>query len=240
VLCAPAPVWRNHVARVNGHTQQSATLAQADIDRIITALTAKETEFRTALAQYKFKRDAIVQTIGQGGQVSGEYHRTSQLSFDSSGKVIDKILFFPTPTLLCVGVSTDDLDSIFGMQFFALETSKAPLYNFKYAGRDRIDELDLHVFEVTPKNLPDPKKVKDRLFQGRIWVDTQGYQIVKMRGKGLPEPKYNPYPTVEAYREEIDGRHWFPTYVYADEELVLASGQPVKVRLKVTFSDFKK
>jgi len=167
VLCAASPVWRNHGEAFNVAAHQSGTLAQADIDRIITALTAKETEFRTALSQYKFKRDAIVQTIGQGGQVSGEYHRTSQLTFDSTGQPVDKILFFPTPTLSGVGVSTDDLDSIFGMQFFALEASKAPLYNFKYVGKERIDELDLHVFEVTPKNAPDPKKVKDRLFQGR-------------------------------------------------------------------------
>ncbi len=125
------------------------------------------------------------------------------------------------------------------MQLFALEASKAPLYNFKYVGKERIDELDLHVFDVSPKALPDAKKVKERFFQGRIWVDMQDYQIVKTRGKGMPESKINLNPTLEIYREEIDGS-WFPTYAYADEELILPSGQPVRVRMRVRFSEFEK
>jgi hypothetical protein len=225
---------------IKAQPQQSTTAKSPDIERIVIAFTAKETEFRNALAQYRFKRDATVQTIGGGGQISGEYHRTSQLAVDDSGKRVEKILFFPTPTIRTIGVSTDDLDDLFGVQFFALETSKAPLYNFKYVGQERIDELDLHVFEVSPKALPDPKKVKDRLFQGRIWVDTEGYQIVKLRGKGLPAPKNSLYPTVETYREEIDGRFWFPTYAYADEELPDGSGQAVKLRLRIRFSEFEK
>jgi hypothetical protein len=230
----------SHSGLIKAQPQQSKTAKPPDIDRVVTAFTAKETEFRKALTQYRFKRDAVVQTIGAGGQISGEYHRTSQLTFDDSGQRIEKMLFFPMPTLRTIGVSTEDLDDLFGVQFFALETSQAPLYNFKYVGQERIDELDLHVFEVSPKALPDPKKIKDRLFQGRVWVDTEGYQIVKTRGKGLPAPKNSLYPTVETYREEIDGRFWFPTYAYADEELPDGSGQAVKVRLRIRFSEFEK
>jgi hypothetical protein len=240
LLVAAPLVLRNHGKLSARQSQPSGTAAQVDTDHIVSAFTAKETEFRNALAQYTFKRDAVVQTIGAGGQISGEYHRTSQLTFDGSGKRIEKILFFPTPTLRAIGISSEDVDDLGGVQLFALETSKAPLYNFKYAGKERIDELDLHVFDVSPKALPDPKKVKDRLFQGRIWVDTGGNQIVKTRGKGMPEAKNNPYPTLEIYREEIDGRFWFPTYAYANEELLLGSGGVVKIRLRVRFSEFEK
>lgn len=236
-----APLFSPNHGRIStGQAQQSGSAAPVDTERIVSALTAHETEFHNALAQYSFKRDAVIQTFGAGGQISGEYHRTSQLTLDDSGKRIEKILFFPTPTLSGVGISTDDLDGLGGVQLSALEASKAPLYNFKYVGKERIDELDLHVFDVSPKTLPDPKKVKDRFFQGRIWVDTQGYQIVKARGKGLPETKNNPYPTIETYREEIDGRFWFPTYAYADEELEPGNGQVVRVRLRVRFSEFEK
>ena len=242
VVTAPL-LLRNHgrLSRLDkAQPQPSATATPADTERIVSAFTAKETEFRNALAQYRFKRDATVQTIGAGGQISGEYRRNSHLTVDDKGNRIEKILFFPTPTLRAIGVSTDDLDDLFGVQLFALETSKAHLYNFKYVGQERIDELDLHVFDVSPKALPDPKKVKDRLFQGRVWVDTEGYQIVKTRGKGLPEPKNSPVPTVETYREEIDGRFWFPTYAYADEELLDGSGQAVKMRLRIRFTEFEK
>lgn len=218
-------------------SEARAQQPQADIDRIVNAFTARETEFRRALSQYVFKRDAVVQSFGAGRQISGEYHRTSQLIFDESGKRIEKILFFPMPTLTALGISSEDLDELGGVPLFALEASQAPSYNFKYAGKERIDELDLHVFDVSPKS--DSRKGKERLFHGRIWVDTQGHQIVKTRGKGMPEPKNRPYPTIEIYREEIDG-FWFPTYAYADEELILNNGQPLRVRLRVRLSEFEK
>ena len=58
-------------------TSGSSTLSQAQIDEIIQKFAAKETQFRRALNQYAFKRDALIQTLGMGGQVTGEYHRVS-------------------------------------------------------------------------------------------------------------------------------------------------------------------
>lgn len=211
-----------------------------DVDRIIRAFTAKETEFRNALNQYSFKRDAVIQTIGLGGQISGEYRRVSQFVFDDTGRRFEKILFFPIPNISEVTISAEDLDDLGGIQVFALEASKAHLYKFNYIGKERIDELDLYTFDVAPKVVPDPKKTKERFFQGRIWVDTQDFQIVKARGKGIPEAKNARYPIFETYREQIDGRYWFPTYTYADDTLVFESGRAVHFRMRVKFTEFEK
>src|SRR5918912_1809841 len=73
--------------------------APADVERIIRAFMQKETEFRKALNEYGFRRDAVVQTIAWGGQISGEYHRVSRFVFDDSGNRYEKILQFPIPTL---------------------------------------------------------------------------------------------------------------------------------------------
>lgn len=240
-LLATSPVSRNHHRVLAGQFQQSQTMAPADVDRIVSAFTAKETEFRIALAQYSFKREAVVQTFGAGKQISGEYHRTSQLVFDAAGKRIEKILLFPSPTLSGFGIAAEDLDDLGGAPLFALEAAKANLYNFKYVGKERIDDFDLHVFDVSPKAIPDPKKVKDRLFQGRIWVDVKDNQIVKTRGKGVPEPKNGAFPNIEIFREEIESGVWFPTYAYVDEELLLGNGGGVvHLRMKISFSEFQK
>jgi len=53
-------------------TITSVALTQAQIDDIIRKVTAKETQFRRTLYSYAFKRDALVQEIGMGGQVIGE------------------------------------------------------------------------------------------------------------------------------------------------------------------------
>lgn len=219
-------------------TISPSTLSPAQVDEIVRAFTNKETRFRQALNTYAFKRDALVQTIGMGGQVTGEYHRVSNFTFDDQGNRFEKISFFPMPTLTEISITAQDLEDLGGVNPFALEASKLNNYSFKYVGKEKIDELDLYIFDVGPKIMPDIKKVKERFFQGRIWVDTQDLQIVKARGKGVPEDKNNKYPIFETYREQIDGKYWFPTYTYADDELTFGNGNVVRMRLLVKYTDF--
>lgn len=224
------------LASAQQRTDLANGLSEAEAARIITAFTGKETKFRQALNSFSFKRDALLQSFGMGGQVTGEFHRVSYFTFDDKGNRYEKITMSPMSTL--PNVTSEDIDDLGGINPFALEPSKIDRYNFKYAGKERIDELNLYVFDVTPKVIPDPKKTKERLFSGRVWVEDQGLQIVKTRGKGVPETKNNKYPNVETYREEIDGRYWFPTYSYADEELIFDSGESLHIRMKVIYSDF--
>jgi len=210
-----------------------------DVAKIVRAFTAKETEFREALNNYAFKRDAVVQTIGMGGQVTGEYRRVSQFVFDDKGNRFEKIGFFPIPTLTEIVVTQEDLEDLGGIQPFALETSKIDQYNYNYLGTERIDELDLYVFDVGPKVMPNPKKSKDRFFQGRIWVDQRDLQIVKVKGKGVPEGDQR-FPVFETYREQIDGRYWFPTYTFADDVLEFPNGPAIHVRMLVRYTDYQR
>jgi TonB family protein len=214
----------------------ASSLSQVDTDKIIRRFTAKEAEFRRALNSYSFKRDALVQSIGMGGQVVGEYHRVSLFTFDDQGNRYEKINFFPMSSM--PEITEEDIEDLGGVEPFALDPTKVGRYNIRYVGKEKIDELNLFIFDVQPKIMPDPKKTKERLFSGRIWVDDQDLQIVKTKGKGVPETKKNKFPTVETYREHIDGRYWFPTYSYADEELIFDNGGSIHVRMKVRYMDF--
>lgn len=219
-----------------GNAINSAPLSQAEIDRIISTFTGKEVQFRQALLEYSFKRDALMQSMGMGGQVTGEYHRESLFTFDASGVRYEKITKFPMSSLQ--SITQEDLDDLGGISPFALEPAKVGQYDIRYVGKEKIDELNLYVFDVSPKVVPDPKKSKERLFLGRVWVDQEELQIVKTRGKGVPETKVNKFPNVETYREQIDGRYWFPTYSYADEELLFDSGDTLHIRMRVKYSDY--
>jgi muconolactone delta-isomerase len=215
---------------------EESSLPQPEADKIIARFTTKEAEFRRALNNYSFKRDALIQSIGMGGQVIGEYHRVSLFTFDDHGNRFEKISFFPMSSM--PEVTAEDIEDLGGIEPFALEPSAISKYNIRYVGREKIDELNLFVFDVSPKVIPDPKKIKDRLFLGRIWVEDQDFQIVKTKGKGVPETKVNKFPTVETYREHIDGKYWFPTYSFADEELIFDNGGSLHVRMKVRYLDF--
>ena len=182
-------------------TATDGPINPVEAERIIRAFTAKEAEFRRALNSYSFKRDALIQSIGMGGQVIGEYHRVSNFTFDDQGNRYEKITFFPMSTM--PEVTAEDIEDLGGIKPFALEPSKIDRYNIRYVGKERIDELNLYIFDVQPKVMPDPKKTKERLFSGRIWVEDQDLNIVKTKGKGVPETKVNKFPIVETYRENI-------------------------------------
>jgi hypothetical protein len=234
-------------AATTGPSVTNRSGAPVDVERIIRAFTQKEAEFRKALNEYGFRREAIIQTIAFGGQISGEYLRISRFVFDDSGNRFEKILRFPVPTMSEIQITAEDLEDFGGVQSFALESSKIHEYNFTYVGKEKIDELDTYVFDVTPKIMSDQARLKalkaskkpERFFQGRIWVDDHDLQIVKARGKGVPEFEQR-FPTFESYREQIDGKYWFPTYSYADDELSFKSGQSVHLRMRIKFTDFER
>ena len=237
-LAAPlASAQQSSAAAKTEAVVASPSLTQAQIDNIIARFTAKETEFRRALNSYAFKRDALVQEIGMGGQVIGEFRSVSDFTFDDNGNRYEKINFSPMATL--EGVTREDLEDLGGVNPFALEAGKLNQYAFKYVGKERIDELDLYVFDVAPKVMPDARKTKERFFMGRIWVDDRDLQIVKSKGKGIPETKINKFPIVETYREQIDGQYWFPTYAYADDDLIFENGTNRRIRMQVKYTDYK-
>jgi hypothetical protein len=240
LLTAIFLIWA--VANISAQTTTPSNitkvqLSQAEIDRIVKTFSEKEVEFRRALNNYGFRREVVIQELGFGGQIKGEYIRNSNFTFDDNGKRYEKIVFFPMPTF--GGVTAEDLEDLGGVNPFALEPGKIALYNFTFVGKEKIDELNLYVFDVAPKVTPDPKKSIDRYFIGRIWVDDQDLLIVKTKGKGIPETKNNKFAVVETWRENIDGKYWFPTYSYANDELIFENGSTLKIKMKVRYFDFK-
>ena len=98
-----------------------------------------------------------------GGQVTGEYRRVSHFTFDDQGNRYEKISYLPDAFLLAE-ITQEDLEDFGGIQPFALEPSKIARYDFKYVGKEKIDELNLYVFDVSPKVIPDPKKTRNGFF----------------------------------------------------------------------------
>src|SRR5436305_6467781 len=129
VLCAAVLTTANQFARAQQTMADTkaptiagaANLSQAQIDDIIRRFTAKETQFRQALNSYAFKRDALIQEFGMGGQVVGEYHRVSDFTFDDHGARFEKIGFFPMPSIQGFSVTNEDLEDLGGVNPFALE-----------------------------------------------------------------------------------------------------------------------
>ncbi|MCA1608461.1 MAG: hypothetical protein LC730_03255, partial [Acidobacteria bacterium] len=150
-------------------------LSQADTDRIVQKFSANEAAFRDALRNYVFSRSANIQTIGMGGEVTGTYRLDTEMLFTQDGTRREKIVFAPMPTVPPTFVTKEDLEDLGGVNAFALEPTMIPQYAFTYVGREKIDDLNLHVFDVAPRITPKPVKNATRMFIGRIWVDDKDY-----------------------------------------------------------------
>lgn len=220
-------------------TSLKKTLSPAEVDQIIKRFTQNEGDFRLALTSYAFNRNATLNTIGLGGNITGTYRRDSFMTFTQAGERFERVLFAPVATTPPGMVTPEDLEDLGGVNPFALEPTVIDKYNITYLGNERIDELNLYVFEVAPKVMPDPKKTKLRLFTGRVWVDVDDLYIVKSKGKGVPETKKNKFPIVETWRENVDGKYWFPSLAVADDELVFDDGAVLRIRMRVKFTNYR-
>ena len=122
---------------------------------------------------------------------------------------------------------------------FPLNSSQLAKYDLKYIGQEKVDEIDAYIFKVTPKIVDRAHAYLD----GIVWVDTQYLEVVKTYGKWVNElgdVKFAqmPFTTFETYRENVDGKYWFPSYERADETLHLKDGD-YPVRLVIKWTDFK-
>ena len=208
---------------------------------IIRRFTAKEDEFKQARDHYTWTEDVKYQEV-QGDNVIGEFRQVSDIVYDDRGRRLEKVKFAPQSTLY---VTKEDIDDIRNRTAFSLTAEELPKYQVMYVGQQKVDELQTYVFDVAPKTIQKGQ----RYFQGRIWVDNQDFQIVKTYGKGVPDigrdlsPKKKRkhpedeqlFPHFVTYREQIDGKYWFPTYSKADEVLPFFSGDAhVKAVVKYT------
>lgn len=235
---APQPTPRQQQQQSAANTPApAATTAGATLDAaaVWARFMEKESEFQREFRRYAYRRDAVFQSLGMGGQVVGEYRRLSRISYDAAGAPVERVIQMPVPTL---APSPNDLEDLNTIQLFVLEAAKLPRYSFKLAGRERIDEIDTYVYDVTPKEPPDPKRSKERFFEGRVWIDDRDFQLVKAQGKGVPAGR-EVFPTFVYYREH-DGRYWLPSQVTANEQLVLPNGRVTRIRIRVNYTDHQR
>ncbi|HKP84714.1 MAG TPA: hypothetical protein VJZ26_01380 [Blastocatellia bacterium] len=216
--------------------RQTNSTSQPNVDEIIRRFAAAESENKAARNNYTFTQDVDIMTIGEAGSITGRFHRISEIVYDDLGNRIEKITFFPISTLKELSLTTEDMQDLSGVQPFALTTEDLPKYQLTYAGKERIDELNTFMFDAKPKQLHKG----ERYLEGRIWVDDQDMQIVKVAGKAVPEVGRQKFPRFESYRENIDGRYWFPTYIAVDDVLAFDKGPSVHMKMTVRYTNYKK
>lgn len=214
------------------------------VPQLIQEFTAKETVFRNALNNYTYTRSVKVQTINDDGKVDGQYFDVTDITYDPDGRKVEHVVDAPVSTLTRVMMSPADFSDIEHRLPFVLTTEDAEQYNISYVGKQRIDQVETYVFDVAPKKI----EKNHRYFQGRIWVDQRDHQIVVTDGKNVPDDLRKGHEDLSlpfiTYRQQIDGKYWFPVYTHEDGVLHFtasdgAMSQDVHLRETVKYTNYK-
>ena len=85
-------------------------------------------------------------------------------------------------------------------------------YDFRYVRREFLGDVRCLVFDVTPK-----KDAGKGRFIGRIWVEDQEYNIVRLNGTYATRPKNSEFFHMDSWRLNLIPGYWLPAYIYSEE-----------------------
>lgn len=235
----PPPTEDHNVRRVT--TKDAAAVPPAlPPAEIVKAFAEKEDSYARARGGYGYKKTIKLTEYGKDGLPSGEYQVTTAATVDSDGRVYEKTVEKPQNTLHYLEILPGGgLASLAKMPAFPLVTSQLVKYDLRYVGDERVDEVDCYIFEAKPKLVGRATA----LFQGVVWVDKQYLEVVKTYGKwvndlGDVHPKEFPFVNFETYRENVEGKYWFPNYSRSDD-FVRLKDDTIPVRLVIKWTDIK-
>jgi hypothetical protein len=85
-------------------------------------------------------------------------------------------------------------------------------YEFHYVRREFLGDIRCLVFDVTPK-----KDAGKGRFLGRVWVEDQEFNIVRLNGTYAPAPRNSFFFHMDSWRLNLIPGYWVPAYIYSEE-----------------------
>jgi hypothetical protein len=205
---------------------------------IIQQFTANESRFRQAFREYIYTETVLVQELDESGRPMGEYRFTGKSYIRAGGERYEQVVGHPSNTLRRLTFSLEDVEVFASVPRFPLTSDQIADYDLVYKGTEKIDFVHTYIFGVEPKE----KKPGRAYFSGVVWVDRHDLAIVKSYGKFVtaetPRGPRLPFSMFETYRENIDGKYWFPTYTSSDD-VIRSGSEEIPVRLIVRLKDLK-
>jgi hypothetical protein len=100
-------------------------------------------------------------------------------------------------------------------------------YQFHYIRREFLGDVRCMVFDVTPQ-----KTAGRGRFQGRMWVEDQDYNIVRLNGTYTAAPRNSYFFHMDSWRLNLIPGYWVPAYIYSEEGDFSAGAKKNKIAFK--------
>ena len=237
-LTPPPP--EGHDVRRLGTEPEAPAPPSLPPEEIIKRFAQKEDSFVAARQNYGARRTIRIDEFDQEGKLSGQYLVVTETTRAANGQVVNKVFQKPKSTLHYFTLEPEDVRELDRIPSFPFTTSQLAKYDLKYIGQETVDEVECYIFKVKPKVLDRAHAFLD----GLLWVDTKYLEVVKTYGRWINElgdvhvaPSL-PFALFDTYRENVDGKYWFPNYARSDDTLHLKDVN-VPVRLTIKWTDFK-
>jgi len=235
----PPPAESHGVHRITT-TDPAAAPPALPAEEIIKAFAEKEEQYQRARVRYGYKKTIKVTEFGKDGQPSGEYQVTVATMVDSDGRLYEKTVEKGQSSLQYLELLPGGgLANAARLPAYPLTTGQLAKYELRYVGDEKVDEIDCYIFDAKPKLL----ERAHALFQGVVWVDKQYLEVVKTYGKWVTDlgdvrSQQFPFVNFETYRENVDGKYWFPNYSRSDDFLHFKD-TTIPIRLVIKWTEMK-
>ncbi|MBI1750736.1 MAG: hypothetical protein HY234_08660 [Acidobacteria bacterium] len=208
------------------------------VEELIRRIAERENEIIRVRNASTYQVSLRLQEFDERGETVGEFQMTTDVLLTPDGKPYEKVIRSSRSTLLQLSLPSEELAEFGRIRPFMLPSVSLPYYELKYAGKQPLDELTTFLFRVRPRRLERAR----RFFEGVIWVDDRDFAIVKTYGKWISEVDaktgLEPFVFFESFRENVEGKYWFPSFMRSEETLK-SEGGPARLRLTIRYTNYK-
>jgi len=203
---------------------QQASAAAASFDQVIDRTIEREHFFVAQMKQLHPLVETYLQNLKEDKELNAPVP-TSDVYFlgrlDLSGGQADDRTF-TSPTTAGLGKRMlSKLKDVYSMRFLPLgfaqmvildEDFQRKYYDFTFVRREFLGEVKCIVVDVAPK-----KDAGKGRFLGRIWIEDQGYNVVRFNGTYYPHPRASYYLHFDSWRQNLRPGVWLPSLIYSEE-----------------------
>lgn len=199
----------------------------------------RESETEAERNQYMYRQTVTLQELDSRGAARGEYKEVRDIIFSPEHERTEEAIGKPDNGLKLLTLTGQDFEDIRDIQPLVLTEDRLWNYETKLRGDETVDDVDCWVLQVRPRQILGNL----RYFDGLLWVEKKGYNIVRMTGRAVPQiittKSENLFPRFTTIRKAVDGSHWFPVYTLADDALPFRTG-PQRIRLRIGYTNYKR
>jgi hypothetical protein len=203
---------------------QQASGSAASFDQVIDRAMEREHFFMAQMKQLHPLVETYIQNLKEDKEIDAPVP-VSDVYFlgrlDMSNGTDDRT--FTSPTTAGLGKRMlGKLKNVYAMKFLPLgfaqmvvldEDFQRRYYDFTFVRREFLGEVRCIVLDVAPH-----KDASGGRFLGRIWIEDQGYNIVRFNGTYTQAHRNSYYLHFDSWRQNLrPGGVWLPSLIYSEE-----------------------